>query len=581
MDFNTFSRKVLIHSGLPFPYDDDFDSNRYHFAGYAPAKDLAEGLVATIREHVKTTDYFLSQLEYGSEEYIKTMDNRLITFEEYEVLMNGGISEEYYSQFRAFEFCMLRDDSDRRNFIAGKTNDTQGYLQTVEAFGTYLTKFFFESLPVFLPMKNKAGSLFHTYILGTTGAGKSELLKTMIYGLIKKTEKHRDASVILIDPHGDISRELFNLKQDRERLVYFSPYLQTGYTPTINPFELKDKDERSVNIATQNLTAIFKELMADSSLTLQMEAVLQPCISAILRMEGTDMRDLQRFMNEDGNEDLIAEGLSFPYHRAFFKEKFMSQRYKITKDSLYTKIQSLLGIPTFANLTLGKGTVDLEDAVNSGKVMLFSFGEGVTRETGGAYSKFLVAYLQTLIQKRAMIPKSRRKPVYLFIDEIQYCITPSIEVILTEARKYGLVLIASHQTIEQIDSPKLSNILFSNSKVLMVGMNNWKQHAKVSKEIGFPTETLKGMPDYHFAVGGIGIKSPFIFKSNNSLSQKASSFLLKRRDQKKLREYFIKESGYYKKVGDWFEDEGGVDTNISDTSPREDSDSDKPKYGKF
>jgi hypothetical protein len=66
--------------------------------------------------------------------------------------------------------------------------------------------------------------------------------------------------------------------------------------------------------------------------------------------------------------------------------------------------------------------------------------------------------------------KEDRKDFYLYIDEFQNYVTPSIESILSEARKYRLGLVLAHQYLGQLEqsdaltksSINLKNAIFGN-----------------------------------------------------------------------------------------------------------------------
>ena len=90
----------------------------------------------------------------------------------------------------------------------------------------------------------------HTYVLGKSGSGKSELLKLLVYGYLRKPGS---ATVVVIDPHGDLAEEIARFKEHRksDRLIYIDPYLDGigGRMPTINPFELRDTGPQAIDIA--------------------------------------------------------------------------------------------------------------------------------------------------------------------------------------------------------------------------------------------------------------------------------------------------------------------------------------------
>lgn len=58
-------------------------------------------------------------------------------------------------------------------------------------------------------------------LLDKRAIGKSELLKTLILRDILRG----DGSVILLEPHGDLSEQVAKLVKDKTRLVYVDPFL--------------------------------------------------------------------------------------------------------------------------------------------------------------------------------------------------------------------------------------------------------------------------------------------------------------------------------------------------------------------
>ena len=53
--------------------------------------------------------------------------------------------------------------------------------------------------------------------------------------------------------------------------------------------------------------------------------------------------------------------------------------------------------------------------------------------------------------RRQKIAKADRKDFFMYIDEFQNYITPGIESILSEARKYRLSLTLAHQYLGQLE----------------------------------------------------------------------------------------------------------------------------------
>jgi hypothetical protein len=103
--------------------------------------------------------------------------------------------------------------------------------------------------------------------------------------LQKRSAKKKNLSLVFIDPHGDVAKEIRNFyaNDDNNRVVYIDPFLDSEYTPVINPFQIEKTDEHSIDITTQYLVAVFKELLPSAQFSHNMEAVLYPCISVLLK----------------------------------------------------------------------------------------------------------------------------------------------------------------------------------------------------------------------------------------------------------------------------------------------------------
>ncbi len=157
------------------------------------------------------------------------------------------------------------------------------------------------------------------------------------------------------------------------RVVYIDPSLHSGYSPSINPFEIDDRSEKNIALMTQELRSIFEILLQDASTTNQMSAILSPCIATLLRRPNSNFSDLQRFMDDNNNQDLVALGAQSPnpQHRTLFQTRFYNKMYSATKHGLYTRMQVLLNEPVFQNLISNTTTLKLKQLINQKKIILF------------------------------------------------------------------------------------------------------------------------------------------------------------------------------------------------------------------
>ena len=407
---------------------------------------------------------------------------------------------------------MVKTYADKRELFRRIKPNYEGYIEILKRSKTSDIKdFFLQKFRLKIP---RSALKRHTHIVAKTGQGKSNLIKLMIDQLL---EERRKQSIVLIEPHGDLAEEVKNLAvhmDDPDRLAYISPTYDFGKIPVFNPFDISDRSPRNIDRYSQELSRTFEELLKDgASLTGQMDAVLRPAISTLLTMERATLEDLQILMDADDSpeKDAIIElGLRNPLqtHRTMFEKIWGGEEvptnYKSTINSIYTKIQQLFNTDIFYQMTCGNGgrsTFNLEQLTNAGKAIIFDLGKGrVGSEASEAFGKFIVSHLQSLAFKRADVAESQRVPTFLIIDEFQNYVTDSITVILSEARKYGLHLVLSHQSIGQIKEPGIRDTLLGNTGVKIIGNSSNKTLRVLADEMDIDLKEFKELQPFEFYV---------------------------------------------------------------------------------
>lgn len=504
-----------------------------------------------IKEWVELIDQQLEKVEKFSEEYIRLIDQRLFTFDEYRQVFDASITADLFYQFPIFEFLMINTHAQRDLFVLDKQDTFEDYIQFISHHRHLeIADFLFRQL--LIPLLTR--QIGHVFIPGQTGSGKSELMKALFYQMQWQSNEKRQFSMVAFDPHGDLAEELreFDLNKNKKRVIYVDPFYKDGMRIGTNIFELKQKSAQNIDLYSQEIARTFQELIPNVTLSNQMEALLVPCISVLLIMEHSTLQDLQRFMDDEQNEDLISLGLDSPNenHRNFFKHHFKNKDYRTTKNSIYTKLQSLLNSQTFHHLMNGKSTFDLEKALNSGKVVIFNLSQGkMGTDCSVAYGRFLIAMIQGIALRRVNMKKKERKPIYIFIDEFQNYTSPSIEKILTETRKYQLHLILANQSLAQISDKRLAEVVMSNTNVKFVGANSIGTLKPLAQEIGVKVEALQQMKRFHFFLK-VGDRIALNVNAPRFLVNNPTAFSLPKSESDVLKNYLIHQSGYYQPIRD-------------------------------
>ena len=114
-------------------------------------------------------------------------------------------------------------------------------------------------------------------------------------------------------------------------------------------------------------------------------------------------------------------------------------------------------------LEQSKSTIDFDEIINSGKILICNVSKGLLGEdTSELFGITLLAKLQLVTLRRARIVQSERRPFYLYVDEFQNFATTSFVQLLSEARKYKMFLTMAEQSTSQQDDQQMVDIILAN-----------------------------------------------------------------------------------------------------------------------
>lgn len=405
-----------------------------------------------------------------------------------------SIYEHHYAQGSAQEQNRYRSYKAPPNF----TRDMAGWRNYILSADLLATRCFSQTLTAHIPLE---AFKKHAYIVGGSGSGKSELMKLLVHHLIRAQDA-RDYSGVVIDPHGDLAEEIARLKAATpNRVVYFNPEHSDFETPAIDIFSPPDDSIETIDSMAGNIADAFAEIVGDAGLSTQMRALLVPCIATLLRRPNSSLTDLQRFMVNDHNADLVALGQKSPNsaHASFFRTGFAEKTYEISKRSLYTRLQTLLNSTIFRRMVNPAANFDVVAALEQGKILVFSTAKKrLGNDVSQAFGRLLIAQIKNLGFRRQNQPKSKRRPTFVFVDECQNFVGESIETTLNELRKYGIHMILANQVIGQNMSSQLTNILLSNTAVKVTGHNGDKSLSIMAREMGADLSEMKALTTGRF-----------------------------------------------------------------------------------
>jgi type IV secretory pathway TraG/TraD family ATPase VirD4 len=302
--------------------------------------------------------------------------------------------------------------------------------------------------------------LSHMYILGKTGTGKTTLLKNMIVSDIKDGN-----GVAVIDPHGDLSEDLLNFipKKRIKDTIYFNP-ADLDYPIGFNPLNKVNLDYHP--LVASNLISVFKKLWAEFWGP-RMEYILRNAILTLLDSPQSSLLDLMQLLIDKDFRKKVIPKLTNPQLKDFWEKEF--EKYSVWMRTeaispIQNKVGQFLSTPMLRNIfAQEKSAFDVREILDQGKILIVNLAKGKIGEDMCALIGSLVTTsIELAALSRADTPEHKRRPFFLYIDEIQSFITLSLADMLSESRKYGLSLILTHQYLNQLDE-KIQHSIFGNT----------------------------------------------------------------------------------------------------------------------
>jgi hypothetical protein len=302
--------------------------------------------------------------------------------------------------------------------------------------------------------------LRHIHVIGATGTGKSTLLLRMI---LQDVEQGSGCAVL--DPHGDLIDRILERVPERrfEDVVLFDP-ADTEYPVGFNILQARSEVEK--NVLASDLVAIFRRFA--TSWGDQMTTVLGNAVSAFLESDrvGT-LIDLKRFLIEKEYRQVLLRDVHDPTITYFWEKEFPLLR-GAPLSSILTRLDIFLRPRLIRNIVGQTQGLDCEEIINGKKILLAKLAQGlIGEENAYLLGSLLIAKLHQVVMGRQTRDLAEREPFFLYLDEFQHFITPSMAAILGGARKFSLGLILAHQDLRQLwdEDTRLANSVITNPDI--------------------------------------------------------------------------------------------------------------------
>lgn len=319
--------------------------------------------------------------------------------------------------------------------------------------------------------------LNHQYVIGQTGTGKSTLLANMAL-----QDARLGHGFCLIDPHGDLADDLASLID--APLIHWrvgDPACPYGY----NPLSRVAQSRRPLVAA--GFVETLKKQWGDSWGP-RMEHLLRQAVLALLDQPSASMADIVRLYMDKSFRQLAIYRLVDPQLRFFWRQEFPRMNYLTTIDGvapIANKVGAFLANPHVRSaLCEPEKPIRFRRAMDEGQIILVSLAKGrVGSDVANVVGGLVMTNVLNAAMTRHDLSMGSRRPFFLYADEFHAFTTASAADLLSEARKYGLGFIASHQHLSQADKAVVDAVIGNTGTIVSLRIGA-KDAPLVAKQFG-------------------------------------------------------------------------------------------------
>ena len=296
----------------------------------------------------------------------------------------------------------------------------------------------------------------HVYILGGTGSGKSETLKTILSHILKKEGKEKTACLI-IDPKNDFATDLLTMipEERKEDVIYFNPSKQQDRPlafPFFSQFSGDKNDEERLGFLI-SIMKRFVQIDSASSWGPELENILRQLFATAYLLPEQSLSGLDQLLHESRQIQNLQKYLPDRL-QSFWVNSIMSRnnndltRYLAATNN---KIGKFLDYQEFMNVADRlDAKITFEDMIKTGKIFIANFGSS-SEQLKKYYSVYLSAHIAEAIFGQARLNSEDRKPCVFVVDEFQRVASDIFDTLFSEVRAFNTALVISNQFMGQLD----------------------------------------------------------------------------------------------------------------------------------
>jgi hypothetical protein len=295
----------------------------------------------------------------------------------------------------------------------------------------------------------------HLYVAGGTGTGKSKFLENLIRQDILNWRKSK-CGMLVLDPHGSLYDDLMAwcAWHNIDRPIVPIDLRRDDRIISYNLLRKRTKADPAVVVSNFVQAMAYVWGQADTTST-PLFARWASNVIGTLYEKGLTLLEAEQLLDRVAKtqRQIITNGLrnssaarDWAYANTLSPKDF-EREIGSTLNRLHTFLSTQAMREMFGR---GGASLDLGKAIEEGQIIIVSLateGARVSEEDVSLFATLLLSDLWTAAKERG---KGAGNPFYVYVDEFQNFVTPTIARNLDEARGFGLHLTLAHQFPNQL-----------------------------------------------------------------------------------------------------------------------------------
>ncbi len=343
----------------------------------------------------------------------------------------------------------------------------------------------------------------HTYIVGRTGTGKTNLIRNLALQDIQAGH-----GICVVDPHGDLIDDLLTrIPPHRARDVILFDPSDDGRPVGLNLLEHRSETEK--HLIVNEFLAMLMRMYDPNQIGItgpRFQHNVRNAMLTVMSVEGSTLIEVVRVLSDARFRQKLLPSVKDPLVRSYWLDQIAQTSdfhkseildYIVSKFNPFVgdrRVRHIIGQP--------KTTINFRRVMDERQILLVNLCKGkIGAENAQFLGLLLVQRLLMTALSRADMPEDQRADFMLYVDEFQNFATKTFGTILSEGRKYGVAAVVANQYLTQLE-PTVREAIFGNVGTIISFRVGFQDAAALAPEMYpvFTADDLINLPKYNACV---------------------------------------------------------------------------------